>query len=153
MSEALLEINETQENKFLTFAIGDDNYGLEISYVDDIIGVQTITEIPCQPHHMKGVINLRGQIIPVVDARIRFNKPERNYDDRTCIVVVTVEEIPIGLIVDRVLEVVDIEEEHIAEPPHMETGGQKYMKGIGQLHEQIVMIIDCYKLFVESDSI
>lgn len=152
MSEVILdETIETQEDKFLTFAIGDDSYGLEISYVDDIIGVQTITEIPLQADYLKGVINLRGQIIPVVDARVRFNKDIIDYDDRTCIIVVTVNETPIGLIVDRVLEVVDIEENQIAPPPQSEISQQKYMKGIGQINDHIVMIIDCYKLFVESD--
>ncbi|MGB3366951.1 MAG: chemotaxis protein CheW, partial [Acidaminobacteraceae bacterium] len=114
----VIDITEdTQRGKYLTFSIGKENYGLEIKYVIDIIGIQSITEIPDQPYYIKGVINLRGKIIPTMDIRMRFNKDYREYDDRTCIIVVEISDLSVGIIVDRVLEVIEIENENISLAP------------------------------------
>lgn len=153
MNEEILRIQEelvVEEDKYLTFSLGDDQYGLDIQFVDDIIGVQDITKVPNQPSYLMGVINLRGIIIPVIDIRMRFNKPFRTYDDRTCIIVVNVEDAAVGIVVDTVLEVVNIEDELIAEPPSFESSTEvQYMKGIGQYNNQIIIIIDCYELIKE----
>lgn len=154
MKEDYINLEEDlsiEENKYLTFSIGDDPYGLDIKYVDDIIGVQDITKVPDQPTFLKGVINLRGVIIPVIDIRLRFDKEERAYDDRTCIIVVNIDNAAVGIVVDTVLEVVAIEDEAIAEPPSFNGEVEnQYMKGIGQINEQIVIIIDCYELIREN---
>ena len=102
-----VDTEDTQKDKFLTFSVENENYGLDIKHVTEIIGIQGITQIPHQPHYMKGVINLRGKIIPTMDIRLRFNKEERSYDERTCIIVLNVNELDVGVVVDRVLEVMN----------------------------------------------
>lgn len=96
------------KDKYLTFKVHDEDYGIEIRYVIEIIGIQKITQIPDMPSFIKGVINLRGRVIPLIDIRLRFNLEEIEYGNRTCIVVVAVGDAYFGLIVDTVSEVVDI---------------------------------------------
>ena len=145
---------DTQKGKYLTFSIGSENYGLEIKYVIDIIGIQSITEIPDQPYYVKGVINLRGKIIPTMDVRMRFNKDQREYDDRTCIIVVEINEISVGIIVDRVLEVIEIENENISSPPKFNGDFQnRYIAGIGKQdeNEAVIILLDCNKLLNDDE--
>ena len=94
------ENEDTQEGKYLTFQLNEEEYGIEIGYVTEIIGLQNINVVPDMPHYIRGVINLRGKVIPVMDVRLRFGAPERQYDERTCIIVINVKEQSIGLIVD-----------------------------------------------------
>lgn len=151
----VINVNEdTQRGKYLTFSIGTENYGLEIKYVIDIIGIQSITEIPDQPYYVKGVINLRGKIIPTMDIRMRFGKDEREYDDRTCIIVVEINEISVGIIVDRVLEVIEIENENISLPPKFNGDFQnRYIAGIGKQgeNEPVIILLDCNKLLNDDE--
>ena len=116
------ETEDTQKGKFLTFSLGREDYGLEISYVIEIIGLQEITEVPGLPDYVRGIINLRGKIIPVMDVRLRFKKEAREYDDRTCTVVVDIKGVLVGLIVDRVAEVLVIDEAEIVPPPQFKIG-------------------------------
>ena len=125
------QIEDTQKGKFLTFCMGNDFYGIEIKYVTEIIGLQPITEIPEMPEYIRGIINLRGKIIPVMDVRLRFRKPFREYNDRTCIVVIEISEVSVGLIVDSVSEVIAIPDEEIVAPPSMTKEGNRYIIGIG----------------------
>ena len=136
-----------EEEKYLLFAIGNDVYGLDIRYVEDIIGVQNITVVPKQPNYIKGVINLRGQIMPVIDIRIRFNQSERAYDDRTCIVVINVSDAAVGVVVDRVLEVVNIPE--ITVPPSFSDTNENFMTGVGNYNDSVVLLVDCEALLEE----
>lgn len=142
---------DTQKGKFLIFSLGRENYGIEIKYVTEIIGIQAITEIPDLPGYVKGVINLRGKIIPIMDVRLRFGKESREYDDRTCIVVVDIKEMFIGLVVDRVAEVTSIPDEDIAAPPQMNKGFQKYIKGIGKVGNEVKLLLDCDSLLDTGD--
>lgn len=145
-------VEDTQKGKYLTFSIETENYGLEIKYVIDIIGIQSITEIPDQPYYVKGVINLRGKIIPTMDIRMRFNKDTREYDDRTCIIVVEINEVSVGIIVDRVLEVIEIENENISLPPKFNGDFQnRYIAGIGKQDEQVMILLDCNKLLSDDE--
>ncbi|HKL27331.1 MAG TPA: chemotaxis protein CheW, partial [Desulfuromonadales bacterium] len=96
---------DTQKGKYLTFHLGKEDFGIEIRHVTEIIGIQKITEVPDMPDFVRGVINLRGQVIPVMDVRTRFRMQHRDYDERTCIVVVNVAEKTVGLVVDKVNEV------------------------------------------------
>lgn len=150
MNKEIMNIQETlitEADKYLTFSIAEEKYGLDIKFIDDIIGVQDITKVPNQPDYLQGVINLRGIIIPVIDIRLRLDKSFRKYDDRTCIIVVNIDEAAVGIAVDTVLEVVNIPEDMIAEPPSFSDDiSNRYMKAIGKLKEQIVIIIDCYEL-------
>jgi purine-binding chemotaxis protein CheW len=149
---ALLEQQEeTQKDKFLTFTLGKEYYGIEIKYVTEIIGIQPITEIPELPKHIRGVINLRGKIIPVMDVRLRFKKEFKEYNDRTCVIVIDAENILIGLIVDSVSEVLSIPGEDIVVPPDINQSGNKYIKGIGKTGNDVKLILDCEKLLSEEE--
>lgn len=143
---------DSQYGKYLTFILGDENYGIEIRHVTEIIGLQTITQVPELPNYMKGIINLRGKIIPVIDVRLKFKKDPITYDDRTCIIVVNINDSTIGLIVDQVDEVLAIPDDRISPPPDVKTGYDNgYIKGIGRDGERINLLLDCYKFVKESD--
>ena len=156
MSEVISEVEElvedTQKGRFLTFAIGKEVYGIEIKYVTEIINIQKITEVPELPEYIKGIINLRGKIIPVLDVRLRFRKEAKEYNDRTCIVVVDIEDISVGLIVDSVSEVTSITENDIVPPPDTNTGfNNRYIKGIGKVGDEVRLLLDCGKLLSDED--
>jgi len=143
---------DTQKGRFLTFSLGNESYGIEIKYVTEIIGIQTITEIPELPEYVKGVINLRGKIIPVMDVRLRFKKEAKEYNDRTCVIVIDINDISIGLIVDSVSEVLTIPEEDIVEPPKMNKSfSNRYIKNIGKVENGVKLLLDCEKLLTEDE--
>jgi len=143
---------DTQKGKFLTFSIGKEAYGFEIKYVTEIIGIQEITEVPELPVYVKGIINLRGKIIPVMDVRLRFKKVAIEYNDRTCIVVIDIHDISIGLIVDHVVEVLVIPPENIVPPPAVKTGfHNRYIKGIGKVDNEVKLLLDCDKLLNDEE--
>ncbi len=143
---------DTQKNKFLTFAIGNEVYGIEIKYVTEIIGIQQITQIPEVPNYVKGIINLRGKIIPVIDVRLKFRKEPIEYSDRTCIIVIDIQTLSVGLIVDNVSEVLVIPEENIVPPPENKTGFyNRYIKGIGKVGTDVKLLLECGKLLNEDD--
>ncbi len=136
--------------KYLTFLIGDDPYGFYIDYVVEIIGAQEVTEIPEQLNYVKGVINLRGKIIPVMDVRLRFRKEERPYDERTCFVVVNIKGLLVGLIVDTVLEVMEINEEKVSSPPGFEVDfSSQFISGVVEVRNSVILLLDTEKLVYE----
>ena len=137
---------DTQKGKFLTFILGSESYGIEIKHVTEIIGIQPITEVPELPDYVRGIINLRGKIIPVMDVRLRFKKPFRDYNDRTCTIVVDIKDISIGLIVDSVSEVISIPDTEIVAPPDLSKVGNRYIKGIGKIGSEVKLLLDCEKL-------
>ena len=141
---------DTQKDKFLTFCVGSEVYGIEICHVIEIIGVQKITEVPDMPDFVRGVINLRGQVIPVMDVRLRFSMEKREYDERTCFVVVNIKEVQVGFIVDTVSEVVDIKEDAISPPPKIAKGeSTRYIKGMGKIDEQVKILLDVESLLFD----
>lgn len=143
---------DTQKNRFLTFLLGDGSYGIDIKYVIEIIGIQSITQIPELPEYVRGIINLRGKIIPVLDVRLRFKKEQKEYNDRTCIIVVDINDVSIGLIVDSVAEVITIPEEDMVEPPQMNRGfSNRYIKKIGKVGSEVKLLLDCEKLLTENE--
>lgn len=122
---------DTLKDRYLTFLIGEESYGIKVRYVTEIIGIQKITEIPELPEYVKGIINLRGKIIPVIDVRLRFKKEPKVYNDRTCVIVIDIRDLSIGLIVDTVSEVISIPDEDIVEPPEMNNGfSNRYIKNL-----------------------
>jgi len=146
------EDEDTQKDKFLTFHVGNEDYGIDIRFVTEIIGIQRITEIPDMPAFIKGVINLRGQVIPIMDVRTRFNLESRDYDDRTCIMVVNINQTSIGLVVDTVSEVIDIPESHIEPPPRAGKGTEsRYIKGMGKVEEEVKILLDVNKLLFDDE--
>lgn len=146
------EEEDTMKNKYLTFALGKEDYGVEIRFVTEIIGIQEITEVPELPEYVKGIINLRGKIIPVMDVRLRFKKEPKEYNDRTCIIVIDVKDISIGLIIDRVEEVLTIPENEVVPPPHLDHEfHHKYIKGIGKVDNHVKLLVDCDKLLSDDE--
>ena len=144
-------IEDSQKNKYLTFNISEETYGIEITYVTEIVGLQPITEVPELPSFIIGIINLRGEIFPVMDARMRFKKEKISYNDRTCIIVIQIQKLSIGIVVDRVSEVMDIEEAHIVPPPTFGNSNRRFIKRIGKIDQSVVLILDCDQLIDETE--
>ena len=133
--------------KFLTFQLKDEEYGLEILKVREIIGVMNITTVPQTPDYVKGVINLRGKVIPVIDLRLKFGLEGADYGRRTCIIVVNVNNLEMGIVVDTVSEVMDIDTGHIEETPsfgrQLETD---YILGMGKVGEKVKILLNIDKV-------
>lgn len=142
---------DTQKEKYLTFLLDNESYGISINNVIEIIGIQPITSVPELPDYIKGIINLRGKIIPVMDVRLRFKKEFREYNDRTCIIVVDMDELSIGLIVDSVSEVLVISDQDIIPPPNLNNVNNRYIKGIGKVGKEVKLILDCNKLIGDEE--
>lgn len=158
MTDILKDIVDKKEDsmngRFLTFMIEEEMYGIELKNVIEIVGIQPIISMPKMPDYIKGIINLRSKIIPIMDVRLRFKKPEKEYNDRTCIIVVNYGALLIGLIVDVVYEVLPIAKEDIANSPEIGSGGNHgYVNGVGKIGEKVVLLIDCEKLLNEENSV
>jgi len=155
MAEAVREweeLEDTQKGKYLTFVVEDEVYGIEIQFVTEIIGIQPITKVPDSSTYIRGIINLRGKIIPVMDVRLKFKKESIPYNDRTCIVVVDIGTMQIGMIVDNVAEVIDISDENIVPPPNTKSGfNNRFIMGIGKVGSDIKLILDCKKMITGDD--
>jgi purine-binding chemotaxis protein CheW len=153
LNEDVLEAQEdTQEGKYLTFSMGKEEYGIGIRHVTEIIGIQNVTDLPDMPAYVKGVINLRGKVIPVIDVRLRFSLEERPYDERTCIVVVNIRNIAVGLIVDSVSEVVDIAAAQIEPPPQIRKGqASRYVEGLGHVGDTVKILLNIRDLLYEGE--
>lgn len=143
--EEELEFSDVDElqKKYLTFWINDQLFGMPIADVIQIVRMQKITPIPDYPRYAKGVINLRGEIIPVIDLRIRFGKPEADYDDHTCIIIATIEGTSFGFAVDEVAEVLEIPDEQFSDPPLIANNdANRYLIGLGTVNEKIILVIN-----------
>jgi len=133
--------------KYLTFALGAEEYGLAVLKVREIIKMLDITQVPQMPAHVKGVINLRGKVIPVVDLRLKFGFPPQEYTERTCVIVVEVMSatgaVLMGIVVDAVSEVLNLAAEDIERTPdfgeHVETD---YMTGIAKVKGKVKILLD-----------
>ncbi len=146
------EEEKTDENKFLTFMLGQEEYGIEISCIKEIIGIQKITEIPDMPRYVRGVINLRGKVVPALDVRIHFGMEERAYDEKTCIIVVEHDGTSTGLIVDQVSEVTDIHSDSIEPPPRINRSSHnRFVQGLGKVNETVKILLNIQQLLYEDD--
>ena len=146
--------DDAQRGKFMTFRTGKEYFGINISYVNDIIMMQPITAIPEAEDYIKGLINLRGKIIPVIDVRTRFKMEPQEYTDRTCIIVINVKTTVIGLIVEQIAEVDTISEDDIVPPPslgHKEHEHNKYVYGLARTGDSVKLLIDPEKLIKDED--
>ena len=151
-----MDVNEKQRDKYVTFKSGNEYFGLKIEYVNEIIVYQEITEIPESDDYIKGLINLRGKIIPVIDVRVRFKQEQLEYTDRTCIIIVNVNDIVVGLIVEKIAEVVEIKEEDILPPPSIVIGGDekvqnKYVYAIGKVGDSVKLLVDPDRILKDED--
>lgn len=146
------ENEDTQEGKYLTFQLNEEEYGIQIGFVTEIIGIQHINAVPDMPPYIKGVINLRGKVIPVMDVRLRFGAPVRAYDERTCIIVINVKDQAMGLVVDRVSEVLDIPDSDIEPTPELRKGrSNKFVKGLGKVGEQVKLLLEAESMLFEDE--
>ena len=144
----------TQRGKYVTFKSGNEYFGLKIEYVSEIIGFQEITEIPESEDYIKGLINLRGKIIPVIDVRIRFKQEPFEYTDRTCIIVINYNSLVVGLIVEKIAEVVEIPEENILPAPTIgkaDRSQNKYVYAIGKVGDDVKLLLDPDRLLNDAD--
>ena len=160
------EQNQTQASidasklagKYLTFALANEKYGLDILKVQEIIGVLHITPVPRSEHHLKGVINLRGKIIPVVDLRIKFGLVEVPYDEKTCIIVVNMtlagRNLQVGVVVDTVLEVCSFNADSIEIAPEYGASlDSRFVLGLGRtLENALIILIDIQKALEDKDN-
>ncbi len=142
---------DAQKDRYLTFRLGDEDYGIPIAHVTEIIGVQKITNVPDMPDFVKGVINLRGRVIPVVDVRTRFQMQAQEYTDRTCVIVVNIQGMAVGLVVDTVKEVISIPEAQISEPPKMNRAGGRYLHGLGRVGDEVKILLDIDRLLHDEE--
>ena len=147
------EEEDTQKGKYMTFKSGHEYFGIEIRYINEIIGMQSITAIPEVEPYIKGLINLRGKIIPVIDVRIRFNQEPFQYTDRTCIIIINVKSTVVGLIVETIAGVEQIDESDIEPPPTISTGStkNKYVYGLGKTGNSVKLLLDPEKLIKDED--
>jgi purine-binding chemotaxis protein CheW len=145
--------------KYLTFALGNEEYGLEILKVREIIGYMDITAVPRTPAYVKGVINLRGQVISVIDLRAKFSMPEAPKTEETCIIVVDIQQpngrrLNSGIVVDRVSEVLNISGDKIEEPPAFDSSVQvDFILGMGKIGDSVKILLDIDKVLSHAETI
>ena len=144
-----------KEGKYLTFALGAEEYGLEILKVREIIGYMDITAVPQTPDYVKGVINLRGQVIPVVDIRTLFGMDPKDVTEQTCIIVVEVQRrhtFSTGVVVDRVSEVMDVAGEDIEDAPQLgDSINTDFILGMGKINGSVKILLDIDRVLDRSD--
>lgn len=153
LNERLIEERQTaseMEGKYLTFLTDEQLFGVPIADVVQIVGIQKITEIPEFPSYAKGIINLRGSIIPLIDVRLRLGKQEREYNERTCIIVTSINDVSIGFIVDEVDAVTDIDNENISPPPKLSNDQTStFLTGVAKVESKVVLLISTSMLLSE----
>lgn len=147
----------SREGKYLTFSMGTEEYGIGILKVKEIIGLMPITPVPRTPNYVKGVINLRGKVIPVIDLRLRFGMPQVEDTERTCIIVVDVladaGELQMGIVVDSVSEVLNIKSDEIEPTPsfgtHLET---EYILGMAKMDAGVKILLDIDRVLSQQET-
>jgi purine-binding chemotaxis protein CheW len=143
---------ETDGNQFLTFHLGDELYGVDILRVQEIKGYTTVTKIPNTPEYIKGVLNLRGTIVPIIELRTTFGMPTIDYTMFTVIVVVVVRDRIMGLVVDSVSDVLNISRKDIQAPPEFGTTVDvSVLNGIAKSGDKLVALLNIDRLLTESE--
>ena len=151
-----VKVMADKEGKYLTFSMADEEYGIGILKVKEIIGMMPITTVPQTPEFVKGVINLRGKVIPVMDLRLRFGMESIDYTERTCIIVVEIEgsagTVQIGIVVDAVSEVLNVNGEDVEETP---TFGAKlntdYILGMAKMEGGVKILLDIDRVLSQEE--
>lgn len=138
---------ETRSIQLVTFLLGEAEYGIDIMQAQSIIKMDKITLIPNAPDFVEGVINLRGNVIPVIDLKKRFHLEEGEGDKNSGIIIVKVNEVEVGIIIDAISKVIYLAEDDVQPPPPVFAGiGQKYIKGVGKIDEKLLIILDLEKI-------
>lgn len=141
------DILDNLNDKYLLFYIENSLYGVSLALVLEIIQVPIITRLPSVAYYVKGIVNLRGKVVPVIDVRTKFNLPEKPYDDKTCIVVLDIHDMHIGLIVDSVSEVVTVDNDQLTAPPNVGNASDRYLSSITQIGGTVMLNIDFDRFF------
>lgn len=155
-TENVMDENKDLLEKWLTFWLDGQLYGSAIVHVEQIVSMMPITEVPEYPHYAKGVISIRGTIIPLIDLRLRIGKAEAEYTDQTCIIICRIDENQIGFIADSVDAVMTITPDMISPPPKMgEDGSARYLSGIARIStedgEKLVLCLDTTKVLLDNE--
>lgn len=147
VTTAVDDVDELSD-RVLLFYIDQALYSIPLTHVIEIINVENSIHLPGVPIYMKGVINLRGKVVPVIDVRLKFHLPERPYDDKTCIIVVDIHDMHVGLIVDSVSEVITVDPTKMAAPPKgSDSVGERYLSSVSEIGGNIILHIDCERFF------
>lgn len=146
MTNSVSETNKIDglDDRYLLFNINSSYYGLPLAMALEILTIQHITRLPCVVPYIKGIINLRGKVIPVLDVRSKLSVPELEYDNKTCIIVIDLHDMYIGLIVDMVSEVLTVSQDQIIPPPK---NSASYISSVTQLEDKLVLNLDCEAFF------
>jgi len=144
------KMNLVKGGKFLSFFLGNEEYAFEILKVQEIIGLMPITPVPRMPSYIRGVLNLRGKIVPVMNLRLRFGLPAIEDTNETCVIVVQEGQYLMGVLVDKVSEVADIDDVQIEDVPTIgESAKNEYLSGIGKVKESVKMIVNVHKVLFD----
>lgn len=142
---------EVNKGQYLTFFVANKCYGISVDYVTEIVSLQKITQVPEMPHYIKGIMNLRGTIIPVMDIRCRFGLSEKTYNERSCMIVLSVEDIDIGVVIDELSEVITIYKEDLLRLPEGYKEENAWVERIVEIDGQAKILIDGYKLIMTEE--
>ncbi|MBU0730715.1 MAG: chemotaxis protein CheW [Proteobacteria bacterium] len=152
------QVSQGRGGKYLTFALSNEEYGVCILKVKEIIGIMDITQVPGMPEYAKGVVNLRGKVIPIIDLRLKFHMEEKGYDSRTCIIVVEIsgardsDDILIGIVVDSVSEVLTVAESDTEPPPDFGMHTQKSnILGMAKVGGKVKILLDIDRVLTREE--
>lgn len=143
-SDTEISMIEGLDDRYLMFNMDGAYYGIPLAVSLEILTIQHITHLPCVSSHIKGIINLRGKVIPVLDIRAKLGIQEREYDNKTCIIIIELHDMCIGLIVDMVSEVITVSKDQIIAPPK---NSANYIASVIQLGDKLVLNLDCEAFF------
>lgn len=153
MDQSSQSISTSSAQEFLTFSLGDENYAIDILTVKEIRGYESVTKIANAPPYIKGVINLRGDIVPIVDLRIKFNVGKVTYDEFTIVIVLHIRNRIVGIVVDGVSDVVGLTKEQLRPPPDFGVAfNSRYLLGLASVNEQMIILVDINEL-ISSDEL
>jgi purine-binding chemotaxis protein CheW len=144
-----MEASETNSinQEFLTFTLGEENYGLDILTVKEIRGYESVTKIANAPAFIKGVINLRGEIVPIIDLRIKFSVGSATYDEFTIVIVLHIHNRVVGIVVDGVSDVVSLDKDQLRPPPDFGVAfDSRYLLGLATINDQMIILVDIDEL-------
>lgn len=143
---------KTAAGEYLTFVLGNEQYGIEILKVQEIRGYDTVTQIANMPAFIKGVVNLRGKIVPIVDLRIKFNLGKVEYNEFTVVIILNLNGRIVGIVVDGVSDVRELREEHLREVPALVTRiDTKYIVGLATVEQEMLILVDIEKLMTSQE--
>jgi purine-binding chemotaxis protein CheW len=146
-------ITNEEQQEFLTFVLGDENYALDIMTVKEIRGYENVTKIANSPPYIKGVLNLRGDIVPIIDLRLKFEVGQATYDEFTIVIMLMIGDRIVGIVVDEVSDVIKVNDEQIKPPPEFGVAfDSAYLHGLTTINEQMIILVNIQKL-ISSDEL